>query len=186
MWFLPLGRYRRARRHSGSARVRQAGCASERRRTPSDRSGCDDTRSQTRPSCPRLLCLRVSLDAGRDLWNTQFAHGGFPRAAARADFRLFGKPGRQVWLFPFKVTPCRADGNATDPGIFSRSVSEFCWWVAPREISSTIDATRTSAYLRRRRAKNALAVTCGQKGNMYDGYDRTFAGGAARSCGASR
>lgn len=50
-----------------SPRVRLVGCASERRRTPNDRSGCDDTRSQTRPSCPRLLRLRVSLDAGRDL-----------------------------------------------------------------------------------------------------------------------
>lgn len=46
----------------------------------------------------------VSLDAGQDLWNTLFAttedfHG--PRSALVSAF--IGKPGRQVWLFPFKV-----------------------------------------------------------------------------------
>ena len=51
-----------------------------------------------------FLVKRVSLDAGRDLWNTLFVrtehfHGSQPALMSS----YFGKPGRLVWLFPFKV-----------------------------------------------------------------------------------
>ena len=35
-----------------------------------------------------LLMKRVGVDAGRVLWNDPTVEGGFPRAPARADFRL--------------------------------------------------------------------------------------------------
>jgi hypothetical protein len=51
-----------------------------------------------------LSRMKVSLDTGRDLWNTLFVrredfHG--PRPALMSTY--YGKPGRLVWLFPFKV-----------------------------------------------------------------------------------
>lgn len=51
-----------------------------------------------------LQMKRVGVDAGQVLWNTSCAtreefHGSRPALISAC----YGRPGRQVWLFPFKV-----------------------------------------------------------------------------------